>query len=46
MMWGQHKENGFWIATTSDWRWLWRGHDSLYIAAGRVRVRVMKRGRQ
>ena len=42
MMWGKHKENGVWIASKATWRWLWRGHDSLYVAAGRLRLRVMK----
>jgi len=37
------QENGLWIATTSDWRFRYRGHDALYIAAGRLRLRLMKR---
>ena len=40
-MWGKHKENGLWIATVSDWRFMFRGHDALYIAAGRFRLRLM-----
>jgi hypothetical protein len=42
MMWGKHKENGLWIATVSDWRFMFRGHDALYIAAGRFRLRLMR----
>jgi hypothetical protein len=42
MMWGKLKESGIWIAPTSDWRLMWHGHDALYIAAGRLRLRVMK----
>lgn len=42
MMWGKHNENGLWVAPISDWRWLWRSHDALYIAAGRLQLRVMK----
>lgn len=41
-MWGKHKENGIWLAIISDWRILWRDHDALYIAAGRLRLRIMK----
>jgi hypothetical protein len=42
MMWGKHKENGFWIAKVSDWRFMFRNHDALYIAAGRLRLRLMR----
>lgn len=42
MMWGRCKENGLWIAKSADWRVLFRGHDALYIAAGRLRFRLMK----
>jgi len=41
-MWGKCRENGLWLASTSDWRFKWRGHDALYIALGRFRVRIMK----
>jgi hypothetical protein len=41
MMGGKRKENGFWIASTSDWRFMWCGHDALYIAAGRLRLRAL-----
>lgn len=44
MMFGKHKESGLWVAKATDWRWLWRGHDSLYVAAGRLRLRLMKPG--
>ena len=35
--------NGAWICSRSRWRLIWRGkgRDSLFIAAGRIRVRVM-----
>jgi hypothetical protein len=42
LMWGKHGENGIWRATRSARRLLWRGHDSLYIAMGRFRLRLMK----
>jgi uncharacterized cupin superfamily protein len=42
MMWGRHKENGLWIAKVSDWRFMFRNHDALYIAAGRLRLRLMR----
>lgn len=44
MMWGKHRENGIWISGSRrpDWRVLFRGHDSLFIAAGRIRVRIVK----
>jgi hypothetical protein len=42
MMWGKLKESGIWFARASDWRLMWCGHDALYIAAGRLRLRVMK----
>ena len=37
LTWGQ---NGIWIASVSDWRMKW--HDALYIAIGRLRLRIMK----
>jgi hypothetical protein len=42
MMWGRHRENGVWLATKPRRRLLWRGHDSLYVALGRLRLRIMK----
>lgn len=42
MMWGRHKENGIWRSTTSRRRILWRNRDSLFIAFGRTRIRLMK----
>jgi uncharacterized cupin superfamily protein len=42
MMWGRHRENGIWRATVSEWRVMFRGHDSLYVACGRWRLRLMK----
>jgi hypothetical protein len=43
-MWGKHKENGIWRArlVRPRWRVMWRGHDSLYVAFGRLRLRLMK----
>lgn len=42
---GATKETGAWWSSRSRWRLLWSGHDSLFIAAGRLRVRMMKPGR-
>lgn len=43
MMFGLHSENGLWIAKASQWRVLYCGHDALYIAVGRLRLRLMRR---
>lgn len=40
--WGRGKENGIWLAARPRRRFMFRGHDSLYVAAGRWRLRVMK----
>lgn len=45
MRWGRRKENGVWIARRSQFRFLFCGHDSLYLAAGWLRLRIMKPGR-
>lgn len=45
-MWGKHKENGVWVASSNNWKFLFDGHDALYIAAGRLRLRIMKPGRE
>lgn len=45
MMWGKQKENGVWVAQCSRQRLLWRNHDALFIAIGRLRVRMMKPSR-
>lgn len=42
MMWGRHKENGIWRASVPRRRLMWRNHDSLYVALGRFRFRLMK----
>lgn len=42
MMWGRRKENGIWRGSVSRRRVMWRGHDSLYVAAGCWRLRLMK----
>lgn len=44
LMWGKRKENGVWLARRSRRRLLWRNHGALYVALGRVRVRLMKPG--
>jgi hypothetical protein len=41
-MWGRHKENGIWLASKSRLRLMWRGHDSLFVALGRLRLRLMR----
>jgi len=43
MMWGKFRENGVWLSSVPDWRFMFWRHDSLYIAAGRFRLRLMKR---
>lgn len=49
--WGRNRENGLWVAQRplyrkrSRWRVMYRGHDSLYVEAGWLRLRIMKRGR-
>lgn len=40
--WGRLGENEVSIASRSAWRFMWRGHDALFIRAGRLRVRIMK----
>lgn len=42
IMWGKRKENGIWIAPASRWRIMFFGHDSLYVAVWRFRLRIMK----
>lgn len=44
-MWGKRKENGVWLASRSRRRLMLRGHDSLFVAVGRMRLRIMKPGR-
>lgn len=41
-MWGRSKENGIWWGGKSRRKLLFRRHDSLFIAFGRLRIRVMK----
>lgn len=41
LFWG-NSETGVWLAKSSKWRVLFFGHDALYIAAGRLRLRIMK----
>lgn len=40
--WGQLGENAVWLATRPRKRFIWRRHDSLFIALGRFRLRLMK----
>jgi hypothetical protein len=40
--WGRDKLNGVWLASVRRRRIMWRGHDSLFIAAGRLRLRLRK----
>jgi len=40
--WGREKLNGVWLASVRRRRIMWRGHDSLFIAAGRLRLRLRK----
>lgn len=42
LMWGPRGENGIWLSLKPQWRFMWRGHDALYIAAWKFRLRIMK----
>ena len=42
--WGRRKENGIWLARKPRRRLMFRDHDALYIAAGHLRLRLMKPG--
>lgn len=39
---GQYKETGIWIAPKSNFKFMFKRHDALYIAMGRLRLRIMK----
>ena len=39
---GRSAETGVWRASTSRRMLKWRGHDSLFVALGRFRLRIMK----
>jgi len=47
--WGRSLENGIWITQNplyrrrSRWRVMFRAHDALYVEAGWLRLRIMKR---
>ena len=41
-MFGKRDENGFWITKSKRYRFMFRDHDSLYIAFWRFRFRLMK----
>lgn len=43
LMFGTFKESGIWTSSVPDWRFMFRNHDALYIAAGRLRLRIMRR---
>lgn len=36
--------NGMWIAKRAMWRWKWSGHDCLFVALWRFRLRLFLRG--
>jgi hypothetical protein len=40
--WGKHKENGIWLAAKPRRRFMIRDHDCLYVAFGRLRLRIKK----
>lgn len=46
--WGKRKENGIWLASVSRRRLMHPrnpgGHDSVFVALGRLRVRIIVRG--
>lgn len=42
LMWGKFKENGVWKVKRKSNKLLLKGHDSLYVAAGFWRLRIMK----
>ena len=43
MHWGKYQETALWTAPVSRWKLLIGGDDRLiYIAAGRLRLRIMK----
>lgn len=42
MHWGATRENGVWRAAHRRRRVLWCGHDALFVAFGRFRLRLMK----
>lgn len=44
--WGKRRENGVWLATKPRRRFMFRNHDALYVAAWRLRLRLMKPGQQ
>lgn len=46
LTWGRNRQHRAWLASKPRWRVMWSGHDALFIAAGRYRLRVMKPGRR
>lgn len=45
MMFGKRKETGVWFAETRAFKMMFRNHDALYIAIGRLRLRIMRPNR-
>ncbi len=39
---GKRNENSIWFTSASDYKLMFRDHDSLYIALGHFRFRLMK----
>lgn len=42
LRWGEKEEGGFWVASRSVFKLMYQGHDSLYVAFWKLRLRVMK----
>lgn len=39
---GRSASFGMWRTRQVRWMWVWRGHDSLFVAAARWRMRISK----
>jgi len=39
---GEYKENGIWLAKRITYKWMFKNHDSLYVAFYKVRLRLMR----
>lgn len=44
MYWNKYKESGIWWAKRLRLRAMFRNHDCFYLALGKLRFRLMKRG--
>ena len=42
MMWEKIRESRVWLSSCSRRRFIFKDHDALFIAAGRLRIRLMK----